>query len=102
MTLQYENTVVHIFSHFHAKLCILADRGRIHPVTVLGAAPLGGPAPEGFSPLSLPERVATQGELESKNTSLLQQGQGKATLSLSTLTMELEICGPKAQQETAR
>lgn len=43
----------------------LENRGSVHPAAVLGTAAVGGPAPEGFPPLPLSERVATQGEPES-------------------------------------
>lgn len=43
----------------------LDNRGSVHPAAVLGTAAVGGPAPEGFPPLPLSERVATQGEPES-------------------------------------
>lgn len=46
--------------------CVIADhRGSVHPAAVLGAAAVGGPAPQGFPPLPLSERVAAQGEPES-------------------------------------
>lgn len=40
----------------------LARRGGVHPAAVLGAAAVGGPAPEGFPPLPVSERVAAEGE----------------------------------------
>lgn len=46
-------------------LCSPDNRGGVYPAAVLGAAAVGGPAPEGFPPLPLSERVATQGEPES-------------------------------------
>lgn len=43
----------------------LDNRGGVHSAAVLGAAAVGGPAPEGFPALPLSERVAAQGEPES-------------------------------------
>lgn len=40
-------------------------RGSLHSAAVLGAAAVGGSAPEGFPPLPLSERVAAQGEPKS-------------------------------------
>lgn len=58
----------------------LARRGGLHPAAVLGAAAVGGPAPEGFPPLPVSERVAAEGEPQPENPALLQQGEGKAPL----------------------
>lgn len=55
-------------------------RGGVHPAAVLGAAAVGGPAPEGFPPLPVSERVAAQGEPQPQNPALLQQGEGKPPL----------------------
>lgn len=53
-------------------------RGGLHPAVVLGAAAVGGPAPEGLPPLPVPERVAAEGEPQPENPALLQQGEGKS------------------------
>lgn len=63
----------YIFMRMTFDLC----RGGLHPAAVLGAAAVGGPAPEGLPPLPVSERVAAQGEPESEDPPLLQQGQGE-------------------------